>query len=111
MVPDYRTIRGVVVDFNKACHVEEAQLYKLSTNEKIRYAECHPQVAPEVRNGTHKQSYASDMYSIGRIIDKVNSQVLKHSNINSIALLCLDKDNSKRPKATGLKDFFTDLTV
>ena len=111
MAPDYSIIRAVVVDFNEACHVEDALLYKLSTSEKITYAEHHPQVAPEVRNGTHKQSYASDVYSMGRIIDKVNIQVIKHSDITTIAHSSLDTDHSLRPTATALKHFFTNFTV
>ena len=67
MSPDFLIIRAVLVDFNKACHLNEALLYKLSTTEKIRYTRDHPQIAPEVRNGYQKQSFASDVYSMGRI--------------------------------------------
>lgn len=81
MVPDYQSIRAVLVDFNKACFIEDAQVYKLSANERLRYAKCHPQVAPEVRDGLQKQSYASDIYAFGRVIDKVNTLILKHSEI------------------------------
>ena len=35
----------------------------------------HPQIAPEGHNGIHKQSYASDVYSFGHIMQHVNCKL------------------------------------
>ena len=102
MSPDFLIIRAVLVDFNKACHLNEALLYKLSTTEKIRYTRDHPQIAPEVRNGYQKQSFASDVYSMGRIIQKINVAILDVPQIHSMSELCLSSDSSKRPNAETL---------
>lgn len=46
---------SLLVDFNKACHSDEGQLYKLSHKEKEKYTKHHPQIAPEVRCGIKRQ--------------------------------------------------------
>ncbi len=92
-----------------ASYVNEAQLYKLSTAEKIRYAKDHPQIAPEIRNGYQKQSFASDVYSMGRIIQKINTAILDVPQIRTMVELCLSSDSSKRPTAKELKTSFTRL--
>ena len=37
------------------------KVYHLSIQQKEKYKVCHPQVAPEVRDGICKQSFASDV--------------------------------------------------
>ena len=64
-----------LVWFGKACYASEAKLYHLSIEQKEKYKVHHPQVAPEVRNGVLKQSFASDMYSFGRIMQYVNGKL------------------------------------
>ena len=66
--PDYKQCRSVLIDFGKACCVSEAKLYHLSAEQKEKYKVFHPHIAPEVCNGIHKQSCASDIYSFGRIM-------------------------------------------
>lgn len=101
--------RAILVDFNKACYLGEARLYNLTSEERLRYAKDHPQIAPEVRDGYKKQSFMSDIYSIGRIIQKINSSILKIPLINSMAMLCLDSDCEKRPNALELETCLTNL--
>lgn len=36
-------VRALLIDFNKACHSDEGQVYKLSHKEKERYAKHHLQ--------------------------------------------------------------------
>lgn len=55
--------------------VLEAKIYLLSSEQKQKYKIFHPQVAPEVCSGYHKQSYASDMYSFGCIMQHVNCKL------------------------------------
>ena len=51
-----------------------ARHYHLSKSEKDRYKLRHPQVAPDVRHGLNKQSKASDVYSVGRILSSINEK-------------------------------------
>ena len=66
-----------IVDFGKTCFQQSAKLYHLSPTDRDIYKKRHPQVAPEVRDGIHKQSTASDIYSFGRILSRVNKEKLK----------------------------------
>ena len=97
-------IRSVLIDFNKACHSDEGQLYHLSAEEKERYATRHPQIAPEVRCGIKKQSFASDMYSFGRVLHKINSNALKLPCLYSMSTLCMSFKSVDRPCADELNN-------
>lgn len=60
-------------------------------------------IAPKVRNGSQHQSFASDMYSFGRILYKVNDIALVVPCVNSLSLLCLSPVADKRPSASELE--------
>ena len=102
-------VRAVLIDFNKACHLTKAQLYNLSPRDRQIYAKNHPQIAPEVRNGYQKQLYASDVYSVGRVIEKINCIILEVEYVNSLAQMCLHSDPSERPNANDLHTTFNNL--
>ena len=102
-------VRSLLVDFNKACHSDEGQMYKLSHKEKEKYAKHHPQIAPEVRCGIKRQSFASDMYSFGRVLHKINSKVLKIPCLDSMSAMCLSVKSSERPSANELSTFLASL--
>lgn len=101
-------VRAILIDFNKACYAEEVRFYKLSSQEITKYAKNHPQVAPEVRRGIQKQSFASDVYSFGRVF---NSNVLKVTCLHDLSMLCLSEIIQKRPTADELSTFVTNLFV
>lgn len=107
--PDYKSCRSVLIDFGKACYISEAMLYKLSAEQKEIYKKCHPQIAPEVRNGVEKQSYCSDMYSFGRVLHQINSEILKIPVLYKMAEQCLDYCRLNRPTAEDLHKFLTNL--
>lgn len=93
---------SVLIDFGKGCFVSDAKFYKLSTEEKRLYSHEHPQVAPEVRDGHYKQSESSDVYSLGRVLTKVNEKTLKLPGLSSYCTLCTQFDYSKRPTSSEL---------
>ena len=107
--PDYKSCRSVLIDFGKACYASEAMLYTLSAEQKEIYKKCHPQIAPEVRNGVEKQSYCSDMYSFGRVLNQINAEILKTPVLYNMAEQCLDYCSQKRPAAKDLHKFLTNL--
>ena len=104
-------VRAILIDFNKACLSCDAKVYKLSSEEKRRYSKYHPQIAPEVRNGSQRQSFASDIYSFGRILYKVNDIALVVPCVNSLSLLCLSPVAVKRPSASELEKSLSNLFV
>ena len=102
-------VRAILIDFNKACFADEGRFYKLSSQEITKYAKNHPQVAPEVRRGIQKQSFASDVYSFGRVFNKINSNVLKLPCLYNLSMLCLSETVQKRPTGDELSTFLTNL--
>ena len=108
MPPRFIEVRAVLIDFNKACLSCDARRYNLSKQEKIYYAEHHPHIAPEVHSGDQVQSFASDVYSMGRIISKVNVIAMGEVPcICSMAELCKSLRSSKRPTAEELRQTFS----
>lgn len=65
------TAKGVLVDLGKACYSSDDKNYTLTQEEKKKYSENHPQIAPDLRNGHCPQSFAS-----GRVLGEVNRKVL-----------------------------------
>ena len=61
--PLFAEVRAVLIDFNKVCLTCDARRYNLSKQEREYYAEHHPPL-----KFVTAQSFASDIYSIGRII-------------------------------------------
>lgn len=90
-------IKGVLIDLGKACDVSVAKKYKLSNEDKQNCAKNHPQIAPDLRDGHCSQSFASDMYSFGRILKEVDSLVLKLPVLCPFSKLCTSYLYSDRP--------------
>lgn len=63
----------VIVDFGKACVINRGALYHLSMRDREQYKIDHPQIAPDLRDGLCKQNEASDVYSVGRMISRINT--------------------------------------
>ena len=97
-------VEPVIIDFGKACFEENAKLYDLSIKDRERYKKYHPQVAPDVRDGVHKQSVLSDVYSYGRIMLSINEKLVS-SAVSSMANLCLEYNAGDRPKTNELCTF------
>ena len=107
--PNYKVWRAVLIDFGKACYTFDTILYKLSEEQKEVYEKNYPQIAPEVRNGLAKQSYYSDMYSFGRVFQKVNEDILKILVLYNMASLYLHYSSTTRPTAKDLHKFLINL--
>lgn len=63
----------VIVDFGKACAINCGTLYRLSVKEREQYKVDHPQIAPDLRDGLCKQNEASDIYSLRRIMSRIDA--------------------------------------
>ena len=106
LAPEYKQCRSIV-DFGKARYASEAKLYHLSQDQKEKYKLCHPQVAPEVRDGICKQSFASDIYSFGRIMQHINGK-LQIPVLKNLADQCVGM-YKERPSAEQLLTFLSNL--
>ena len=102
-------IRCVLIDFGKGCFVSQGKHYKLSKSSQEFYSKNHPQIAPDLRDGHCKQSYLSDIYSVGRVIKKVNEQFLNIPVLDSYVLLCTKYLCTDRPSTSDLYKFMANL--
>ncbi len=71
--------RAVIIDFGKACATTCGKFYSLSVKDREQYKHDHPQIAPDLRDGCCKQTEASDIYSFGRTICRINTVKKIHS--------------------------------
>lgn len=75
--------------------VIEARKKKLSQEEKDRYYKEHCHIVPEIIEGTHAQSFLSDMYSFGVVIASLYS-FINHRPLKELASICLKPAASRR---------------
>jgi len=69
--------RAILIDFGK-CTVSTASgclIKHLTPEEQEKYKRKHGHIAPEIINGSHPSSFASDVYSYGRIVYAVGAKV------------------------------------
>lgn len=102
-------VEPIIVDFGKACFECNAKHYHLSKSGNDRYKLCHPQVAPDVRDGLNKQSKASDINSVGRILSINEKKPIPA--VVSIVNMCLQYDSKDWPPTHDLCKFLTNLFV
>jgi serine/threonine protein kinase len=95
----------VIVDFGKACPINCGMLYHLSMRDREQYKVNHPQIAPDLRDGLCKQSEASDVYSVGRIIGRINSvkPFQDWSFIEDLIEQCMMYKSEVRPSLSNIK--------
>ena len=64
----------------------------------------HPQIAPDLRDSLVRQSLASDVYSIGRVLRTILKHKLKsfYVDVKETIMLCLDYNSESRPDVDTL---------
>ena len=59
----------VIIDFGKACFFSDPKpVMSLPKDKQEEYRKRYPHIAPEIVNGSGRQSYASDIYSLSKIV-------------------------------------------
>jgi serine/threonine protein kinase len=58
----------VLIDFRKSCKREQGSVKLMKTEEQSVYQKRYKHIAPEIVNGSHKQSIYSDIYSFGYLV-------------------------------------------
>lgn len=100
-------VRSVLVDFGKACKENDGRKYSLSDLDKKIYATQHPQLAPVLRDDLCKQSQATDIYSVGRILSSISKQdKLSLPVLKSVIEKCLEYRSEQRPSTSDLYAIF-----
>ena len=102
---DESTCQAILIDFGKACFASEAALYSLSLEQIATYKKYHPQIAPEVCGGTSRQSFLSDIYFFGRVLEQINTSKLNTPVLKSLSEQCLTHSFKECPTAQSLHNF------
>ena len=97
-----KCIRAYIVDFGKACPLSQGKQYHLTEEEKSVYKQEHSQVAPDLRDGVVRQCAATDIYSIGRIIKRLNSMIIHSETLIALAKQLLSYHSDDRPNITNV---------
>ena len=94
----------IIIDFGKACEVSKGRFYKLSQKEKEKYKQHHCHIAPDLRDGICKQSFLSDIYSFGRILQTIIKNTIIHcTTLDELSNKCLQYHQCQRPDMVFIK--------
>ena len=101
-------LKPYIIDFGKACPVSKGKKYSLSEDEKHVYKGDHPQVAPDLRDGLVQQTMSTDIYSLGRILKRCNSVVIRSMQLASTIRPILSYHSQDRPSIEAILSMLTD---
>jgi len=99
-------IHPIIIDFGKVREVRNAKYYTLSPAKKQMYRKYHWYIAPELIEGSHPQSYESDIFSFGTLLKWV-CKYKQFQSLLTIARNCTLCKPSLRPM---LKDICEQLS-
>ena len=108
----------VLIDFNKATRKTDGRRFTLSPDEKTLHYVHSPHLAPEIVEGTSKQSCASDIFAAGRIFKQVTKRLVYDDTeihrscfhkLQSISSRCISENVRMRPCAVLLTSDFKNL--
>ena len=96
--------KPIVIDFGKCRLSSNPKRYDLSDVQKALYRRKHSWIAPELIQGTHSQSPASDVYSLGVLLQNMLSKFVQQSYcLESLATRCLARYPDSRITLSKLK--------
>jgi len=103
-------VNSVLVDFGKGCFVRHGKAYHIqSDSSKREHIKSYPHIAPDLIKGHCKQSKKSDIYSLGRVMKKINTHHLRVPVLESLSSQCMEYYCGKRPEITEIKTFVYNL--
>lgn len=99
-------IQIMLIDFGKATGIHNGKIFRLTDAEKFQYIKYYPHIAPEVIQGSSRQSKLTDIYSLGVIFHKIFDHGIVKNKSNSminklddIATKCRSPHSFSRPDA------------
>lgn len=106
---DTKEFTPILIDFGKACSINNAKNYSLSSAAKEEYKQKHPQIAPDLRDGHCYQSPSTDIYSFGRVMLTINQHKLSLPALTSMSECCLKYNSAERPTTKSMYTFLSNL--
>ena len=94
---------AVINDFGKSCYVGNSRVKRIPIQERADYRKRYPHIAPEIVNMTRSQSFASDVYSYGVMLQKMN--YLCDKKLEHVAKIATEEKLEKRASLDTLIRF------
>ena len=88
-------LKPVLIDFGKACKIEQAEFRSIPKKQRVAYREKHSHIAPEIVKGIAKQPTASDIFSLGRIAYYIG-QHIHLKEVIDLSISCMNENASIR---------------
>lgn len=108
-------VQIVIVDFGKATLIENGRHLYLTASEKSEYFRRYTHIAPEVIDGISRQSTRSDMYGVGKVIQKVlDADIFSAKNrkaMDDLATKCCSPKYLSRPTAKEALDSLMEIVM
>ena len=92
----------VLIDFGKCRKVKDAKLYRLNKEEQHIYTNRYWHIAPELIRGTHTQSFASDVFSLGVMLNTLFS-AHKFKKLKDLSKELINSNPIERPMLSCIK--------
>ena len=97
--------KPIIIDFGKSRPRSNPKRYDLSDVQKALYKRKHSWIAPELIEGTHDQSPASDVYSLGFLLRNMLSKFVRQNHcFESLSSRCVVSYPDLRISLSKLKD-------
>ena len=77
-----------IIDFGKACPSDRGKKYSLPHHQKKVFKERYTQLAPDLLDGKVAQSFLSDVYSLGKLIERLASAAVNGKALCQLSLQC-----------------------
>ena len=77
-----------IVDFGKACPFNGGKKYTLQRHQRKVFKERYTQLAPDLLDGIVAQSHLSDVYSLGKLIERIASVATNGKELSQLSLQC-----------------------
>lgn len=101
----------VLIDFGKATDRDYGKKYELTYSERRHYHFHYKHIAPEVIDGMTKQNIKSDIYSLGKLLKKIEPHVRIaetsfSTKFTEVIEKCIYPIPSRRPSISQIYDVF-----
>ena len=77
-----------IIDFGKACPVSKAKRYKLQRHQQKAFKQRYSQLAPDLIDGKVTQNSLSDVYSFGKLIERMASVTTDGKTLRELSSQC-----------------------
>ena len=114
-LPDFQ-YQIVLIDFGKATTIRQKCCLQLTQDERAVYKRKYPHIAAEVIDGITSYSAKSDMFSVGRVLQKVAAEKRYFNlpdevqeQLTDMHERCISLEYDKRPEAEQLLKEIRDM--